>query len=233
MKELTRYLIAASPVHGEEVLLAFTTESSNQKTGGMGQVWVLHPDDYPLAISKAGKDDRVCGSCPLRHSLGGACYVTLFQGPRAVYMGWVNSGKRIDDPLDVLALCQDKKIRIGAYGDPAHIPAWLAGEIMAAAKGWTAYSHAWRNPVVAATWKGKAMASCDSPSQLRMAESQGWAGFVVTTEKLHGVKQCLNETKGTQCIDCLKCDGHHKSISINPHGARMNSHPSMKNRKKG
>lgn len=231
MKEITRYLIVKSPVHGQEVLLAFTASTTNIKTGDMVQVYALHPDDYPLEISKQGKDDRICGSCPLRHSLGGACYVILFQGPRNVYHAWVNSGKRVDDPHDVLALCHGKPIRFGAYGDIAHIPAWLATEIMAGAAGWTAYTHQWRNPVVAQTWKGKAMASCDTAGQLRLAESQGWKGFVATAEKLKGVPSCINETKGTQCADCLRCDGAHSSYRITPHGTRASKHPSNKKTK--
>lgn len=227
-KEITRYMLVESPVHGQEILLAFTASTTNVKTGEMVQVYIMHPDDYPLNISKQGKDDRVCGTCPLRHSLGGACYVILFQGPRNVYHAWVNSGKRVDDVHDVLALCHGKKIRFGAYGDPAHIPAWLATEIMAGAEGYTAYSHQWRNPVVAQTWKGKAMASCDTATQLRMAEQAGWAGFVATPEKLKGVKVCDNERKGIQCADCLRCDGSHGSVQLKPHGARMKSHPSMK-----
>ena len=227
MKEVTRYLLAESPVHGETVLLGFTAGSVNEKTGNLMQVFILHPDLDPVKASQAGEEERICGSCPLRHSLGGACYVTIFQGPLSLYNGWVRTGKRIDDPIDVLELAAGKKIRWGAYGDPAHIPAWLAAEVMAASSGWTAYTHMWRNKEVAATWKGKAMASCDTATQLRTAEAQGWAGFVATPEKLHGVMQCLNESKGTQCIDCMRCNGAHGSVSINPHGARMNSHPSM------
>ena len=228
-KESTRYLIVESPVHDQEVLLAVTPGSSNEKTGGMAQLFILHPDDYPLEISKQGKDDRVCGSCPLRHSLGGACYVTLFQAPRSVYMGWVKSGKRVDSAEEFVELCRGKPVRFGAYGDPAHIPAWLATEIMAASAGWTAYTHQWRNPVVASTWKGKAMASCDTVSQLRVAEGKGWACFIATPEKkLHGVRTCDNESKGTQCIDCMRCNGAKGSVRIEPHGARANKHPSMK-----
>lgn len=226
-KEITRYMIVESPVNNEPVLLALTAGSANEKTGDMAQLYILHPDDKPLEISKQGKDDRICGACPLRHSLGGACYVVLFMGPNKVYNAWVRTGRRDDDTLDFLELAADKKIRFGAYGDPAHIPAWLATEIMAAAKGWTAYTHAWRNPVVAATWKGKAMASCDTATQLRVAEQNGWAGFVVTPGKLAKVTTCLNESKGTQCIDCMKCNGTRGSVSILPHGARASSHPSM------
>lgn len=230
-KEITRYLVVESPIHNQEVLLAVTVAASNTKTGDMAQVYILHPDDTPLAISKEGKDDRVCGGCPLRHSLGGACYVILFQGPGNIYKGWVKSGKRVDAPEDFVHACSGKPVRFGAYGDPAHIPAWLATEIMAVAPGWTAYTHQYRNPVVAATWKGKAMASCDTVAQLRLAESQGWKGFLASPETgLDGVTICDNEAKGIQCVDCLRCDGAHESVIINPHGARAKRHPSMKGR---
>lgn len=231
-KEITRYLIVESPVHGKEVLLAVTAGSVNEKTGNMSQVFILHPDDTPLNISKAGLDDLVCGGCPLRHSLGGACYVTLFQGPRSVYEGWVGTGKRVDDPEDILALCLGKKVRFGAYGDPAHIPAWLAREIMAGAEGWTAYTHAWRNPEVSKTWKGFAMASCDTVAQARLAESKGWAAFLATPEEnLDGIVTCDNEAKGIQCVDCLRCNGKNGSVRLMPHGARKNKHPSLKGKK--
>lgn len=228
-KEITRYMIVESPVHSQAVLLAITATTTNVKTGNMAQLYILHPDDYPLEISKQGKDDLVCGTCPLRHSLGGACYVILFQGPRNVYKSWVDSGKRVDDATDFLEASVGRKIRFGAYGDPAHIPAWLAMELMGNSDGHTAYTHQWRNPVVATTWKGKAMASCDTVSQLRMAQSQGWEGFLASPETgLAGVVTCDNELNGTQCVDCLRCDGSHGSVIINPHGTRAKKHPSMK-----
>lgn len=229
--EITRFLLVESPVHGEPVLLAATAGSSNEKTGNMAQIYILHPDQTPLDISKAGQDDRVCGACPLRHSLGGACYVVLFMGPRKVYKGWVDAKKRIDSDQEFLELLKDKKVRFGAYGDPAHIPAYLVSEIIAGAAGHTAYTHEFRNKAVAAVWKGRAMASCDTASQLRLAESQGWAGFVATTEELHGVPMCANENSGIQCIDCMQCDGSHGSFSITPHGARASKHPSSKKKK--
>lgn len=152
----------------------------------------------------------------------------LFQGPNNVYRAWVGTGKRSDDAHDVLALCEKKVVRFGAYGDPAHIPAWLATEIMGVSAGWTAYTHQWRDPVVAKNWKGKAMASCDTVAQLRIAESKGWAAFVATPDELDGVNICDNEVNGTQCIDCLRCNGAQGSVQTQPHGARVKSHPSMK-----
>lgn len=229
-KKNTCYLIVESPLHGEPVLLAVTPGSMNEKTGDMAQIYILHPDNNPLEISKQGLDDLVCGSCPLRHSLGGACYVVLFMGPNNVYRAWENQGKKVDDVEDFLALCHNKRVRFGAYGDPSHIPAWLVSEIMSASKGWTAYTHAWRNPKVASTWKGKAMASCDTVAQLRLAESKGWAGFLVSPEPLD-INVCDNEISGTQCTDCMRCDGSNGSVIITPHGTRSKRHPSMKHKR--
>jgi hypothetical protein len=227
-KQTTKYLIVESPVHGEPVLLAFAPKSVNEKTGDIMQIFILHPDYTPVEASKLGLDDRVCGSCPLRHSLGGACYVTLFQAPRSVYQGWVNAGKRVDEVEGVLAMVENRKVRIGAYGDIAHIPDYLAAEIMSLSNSYTAYTHAWRNPVVARVWKGRAMASCDTVGQLRLAESQGWAGFIATPETLSDVKVCDNEENGTQCRDCMRCDGSQGSVQLTPHGARLKKHPSMR-----
>ena len=228
MKEITRFLLAESIIHGEPVLLAATAGSSNEKTGDMAQIYILNPDDYPLAISKAGLDERVCGTCPLRHSLGGACYVVLFMGPRQVYKGWVDTGKRIDNDQEFLELLKGKKVRFGSYGDPAHIPAYLVSEIIAGSAGHTAYTHQWRNPAVSAIWKGRAMASCDTVSHLRTAESKGWAGFLATPElNLSGVVTCDNEVSGVQCWDCMRCNGSNGSVRLLPHGARAGSHPSM------
>jgi hypothetical protein len=227
-KKSTKYHIVESPVHGEPVLLAVTPGSTNVKTGDMLQLYILHPDMNPLEASKIGADERVCGNCPLRHHLGGACYVTLFHGPGAIYKGWENSGKRIDPIEDILEMISNKPIRLGAYGDVAHIPDYLAAEIMSLASGYTAYTHQGRNPKVARVWKGKAMFSADTPGQLRLAESQGWSGFVAVPEELDGVKICDNEENGTQCRDCLKCDGSQGSVQLTPHGARLKKHPSMR-----
>lgn len=226
-KITTRYMLVASPVHQEPVLLAFTQGSSNVKTGDMSQIFILHPDDAPHIISKRGEDDRVCGSCNLRHSLGGACYVTLFQGPRAVFQGWVNTGKREDSLEDVVELIKGRRVRFGAYGDPVHIPAEIAIRIMQEAHSWTAYTHAWRNPA-ASFWKGKAMASCDVASHLRTAEKKGWSGFLATASILEGVDVCDNEENGTSCEDCMKCDGSKGSVQLAPHGTRLRKHPSFK-----
>jgi hypothetical protein len=221
----TKYLIVESPVNGQEVLLAGVLESKNVKTGDMVQIHILHPDDKPTEISKRGLDDRVCGTCPLRHSLKGSCYVNIGQGPNSVYRGWVTHGKQVDSYKDFVRGLEGRKVRFGAYGDPSHIPPKLAALIMRYSKGHTAYTHDWRLPEVGEFWKGKAMASCDTIEHLREAEALGWKGFVAAEEDIPDVRDCLNETKGLNCIDCLICDGSKVSIQIRPHGAWVNRHP--------
>lgn len=61
-----------------------TRFSSNRKTGAMDQLWILREDINPLTAVKKGGDVSVCGDCKHRPSLGGACYVKVFQAPNQV-----------------------------------------------------------------------------------------------------------------------------------------------------
>lgn len=215
------YLVVESPVHGKDVLLAFVADSCNSKTGNMIQVYILDPTIHPVDAVREGRDDVICGHCPQRHSLGGGCYVVVGHGPSSTYRGWINSGRRVDSVEDVVDLCSRRHVRLGAYGDISHIPAWLAGDIIASAKGHTAYTHQWRNPVVADTWRGRAMASLDSPAQIKTAESAGWNWFLATSDDVYKNLTCANELDDrTQCRDCMKCDGTQGNVVITPHGMR-------------
>lgn len=131
---MSKYLIVESPVHGQDVLLVFTPDSSNSKTGRMTQVAILHPDMNPMEASKTGEDERVCGSCPLRHHVGGSCYVQISNGPSSAYKSWVKQGRPVNTPEEVVEMCRGTAVRFGSYGSPGHIPAWLVGEIIAAAR---------------------------------------------------------------------------------------------------
>ena len=77
-----------SPINGEEIIAVITLESKNIKTGNMASMWIMHKDLAPTVASKEGKDESVCGMCPHRHHLGGACYVTLFQAPLQVWKSY-------------------------------------------------------------------------------------------------------------------------------------------------
>lgn len=223
----TKYIMVESPVHGKDVLLAITDGSANEKTGDVCQIYILNPETSPLDAAKTGADEHVCGHCPQRHFLGGGCYVTLMHGPRAVYSGWLNTGKKLDAAEDVIDMLSRRYVRYGAYGDPAHIPAWFVSEINSVAKGWTAYTHAWRNPAVADIWRGKAMASLDHPSQIKTAEGLGWKWFLAVKDtseiQVAGAVVCDNEKDDrTQCRDCMRCDGSNESVYLTIHGTRKN-----------
>lgn len=117
---MSKYMVVESPVHGQDVLLVFTLKSTNGKTGPMTQVAILHPDMHPVEASMSGDDERVCGTCPLRHHTGGACYVQLSNGPGPAYKSWVKQGRPVNTVEECIELCRGTRIRFGSYGDPSH-----------------------------------------------------------------------------------------------------------------
>lgn len=74
-----------SVLDNSPIVVIATLNTSNVKTGNMVQTWILRADMNPLDASKQGLDHAICGRCPHRRNLGGACYVTLHQAPRAIY----------------------------------------------------------------------------------------------------------------------------------------------------
>ena len=64
--------------------------SDNAKTGGMVQIWILVKAENPVAASKSGADEAVCGDCPLRGVNGSerVCYVNLGQAPLGIWKAW-------------------------------------------------------------------------------------------------------------------------------------------------
>ena len=80
----------ASVLDGAPIVGIATLSSSNIKTGPNGrgnmvQTWILRADVNPMHASKNKLDASICGSCPHRHSLGGACYVNIGQAPLGIY----------------------------------------------------------------------------------------------------------------------------------------------------
>ena len=90
----------------------------------MVQTWIIRTDIEPHIAAKKGLDYSVCGDCIHRPVNGDTCYVTLFQAPLAVYRG-VQRGIYSTD-LDLFYReIQNRKVRFGAYGDPAAVNAQL------------------------------------------------------------------------------------------------------------
>lgn len=221
-----------SMLDGAPIIAIATVGSSNVKTGPMVQTWIIGSDMAPTEASKASADSSVCGECPHRHSLGGACYVTLFQAPNAVYKAYkrgLYTGPEAERKVSK-ALASGASVRLGAYGDPAAVPAYVWRSLVAKSKsGHTGYTHQWRNPV-AAGLRTLCMASVDTEQDVADAVKAGWRYFRVLGDgevpPLRSV-ECLSDSKGKTCAECRICDGARDNRDIQPasvwirvHGAR-------------
>ena len=220
------------PGHEHETIRGvLTRESSNRKTGPMAQLWIVREDVAPHVASKLGTDGAVCGECPQRQSLGGGCYVTLIQGPRAM---WVGSGGKDADLEGACAYLVQKAsgqsrgavLRLGAYGDPAALPQEIVEALCFAVGGRvTGYTHQWREPTLewARSW---CMASVETKRDAFLARMRGWRTFRVTAGDASVESSeivCVNESRGVSCQDCGLCGGAGQgpavSIVIPAHGA--------------
>ena len=116
-KKIKGYVIyeGASQINGEPIVAIVTLNSNNVKTGNMASMWILHKDVKPTEASKSGDDEAVCGMCPHRHNLGGACYVTLFQAPLQVFKSYHKGNYPKVESMEVF---EGMNVRFGAYGAP-------------------------------------------------------------------------------------------------------------------
>jgi hypothetical protein len=208
-------------------------KSGNRKTGDMVQTWILS-DDYmtPVQASQNAADAAVCGDCKHRWSLGGACYVNLGQGPGAVFRAYkagkyhdaAGTDSRGDDARR--AIGNGRKVRLGAYGDPAAVPVAVWRELVALADGHTGYTHQWK---IAPALRTLCMASVDTDAEFVAARAMGWRTFRVASD-LDALQsrefECAATAKeGTTCADCMACDGAGErgtaqaSVAIVVHGS--------------
>jgi len=229
---------------GSDIVAIATLHSDNVKTGDMIQVWILSARHSPLVAAKRGYDAATCGNCVFRSFIqrrargrrasaamrallrSKSCYVELGKAPNGIYGAY----RRKRYPLwdGDLSLFHGRKVRFGAYGDPAFLPVALVARIAAAADGSTGYTHQWRDP--RSSWARKfLMASCDAPGDIDDALASGWRYFYAKSKSDAvpvGSIVCpaANESgKRVQCIDCTLCDGvqydndRRKSITIDTH----------------
>ena len=213
-----------SPINGEEIIAIITLKSNNIKTGNMASMWIMHKEVAPTVASKEGKDEAVCGMCPHRHNLGGACYVTLFQAPLQV---WKSYHKGNYPTVSDMSVFEGMNVRFGAYGDPNVLPMDLLAQLKAVAKNHTSYTHQWKTESDNEVLKSVSMASVDNKEEAKEAIANNWRYFRVTTD-ISDIDSryeivCPNTTKGIQCIDCGLCKGNTtkaKNIVIEVHGAK-------------
>ena len=200
-----------------------TMSTSNRKTGDMIQVWILREDVNPVAAIATGDDISVCGDCPHRKQSDGtrSCYVNVGQAPNSIWKAYKRGsyGKLSDLTPEML---HNRKIRWGAYGDPALVSPILFATLNEHSAGHTGYTHQWREPW--AQWcKGLFQASCDGMADYLDASAHGWQTFAVIPKgsQAYSGKLCpaTAENSQAQCATCSLCDGAKADIFVEAHGS--------------
>ena len=214
-----------SPIDGSPIAVILTLHSANRKTGDMAQVWIIRSDINPVEALSTGADVSICGNCPHRKQADGSrsCYVNVGQAPNSVYKAY-KAGKYQSD-LHGLAsreAVKGRKVRWGAYGDPALVDPLIFRIINANAAGHTGYTHQWREPF--AQWAtGHLQASCDGMADYIAASQLGWKTFAVIPKgsKAYSGKLCPATATDSQaqCITCTLCDGAKADIFVEAHGS--------------
>jgi hypothetical protein len=191
-----------SQLDGQPIVAIATIGSKNGKTGAMVQTWIMREDVAPHDALKTGDDSSVCGECPHRPMKGGACYVTVFQAPLAVWRAYHRG--RYGEPLtwpERQALGRGRVVRLGSYGDPAAVPLDVWEALTDEASAFTGYTHQWRT-APQQSLRHYCMASCDTPADFEAARAMGWRTFreVVCPASDEGGNKL-------KCADCKSCSG--------------------------
>ena len=227
MRKPLGYVIqeSTSPIDGSKIVVILTMGSSNRKTGNMCQVWILRADVNPVQAVNTGEDYSICGNCPHRKQADGSrsCYVNVGQAPNSVWKTY-QAGKYERDlhALGAREAVKGRKIRWGAYGDPALVNRLTFRVLNNAAAGHTAYTHQWREPW--AQWTaGHMQASCDGMADYLEASSRGFKTFAVIPKNgdSYSGKLCPATAEGSKvtCLTCSLCDGVKADIFVEAHGS--------------
>lgn len=128
------------------ILTGLDGSSSNAKTGGMVQSYIIRTDRSPNDAVKDGSDRAICGDCPHRMQADGkrSCYVTLAHGPLSVYKAFKRGSYESVTPELAAYRIAGRMLRLGTYGDPGAVPVEVWEALTKLVKGWTGYTHQWR-----------------------------------------------------------------------------------------
>lgn len=213
-----------SALDGAPIAVIATLNSKNVKTGNMVQTWIIRTDVSPIEASKQALDSSICGTCPHRQSLGGACYVNLGQAPMAVYRAF-HRGIYPQFDLSVHAdLFAGRFIRFGSYGDPAAAPVGIWSTLATLSSGWTGYTHQIAHKNFDADLLKYCMVSADTPRSAAAHHKANRRTFRVKTADaplLENEIVCPSE-QGVLCADCRACSGAASeglNIAIEVHGS--------------
>lgn len=227
-----------SLIDGSPIVAIAIAKSGNVKTGNMVQTYIIRADINPLEASKTGADYSICGSCPHRgtptndkarkQALKRSCYVNLGQGPLIVFKAFTRGiYPVVTGHKAIAAIGKDRMVRLGTYGDPAAVPAYIWESLISEAEGHTAYTH--QSGVEQAQARPEfMMISADTKAQAEIAWTEGKRTFRVikgTHEIVTGREILCPASKEagfkTTCNSCGLCGGSSvkaKSIAIVDHG---------------
>lgn len=217
----------ASRINSEPIVLVVTglyTPSHNPKTGVMCQTWVLNQQVHPFEAIHNGKDQSVCGECPMRKQEDGKrlCYVnpmTLGQ----VYNSYQKGRYPQASFTDCYSTLLHRPLRIGSYGDPAAVPIKIWTDWVDLLKerkiGWTGYTRQWLNPENDPL-KRILMASVFTEQEQNLAQQMGWRTYRIvekTASPVAGSILCPGSFEAgyaKTCEKCLLCNGASSTPSI-------------------
>lgn len=205
---------------GGDIVCIAVLHSENEKTDDMVQVYIIPKDESPLDALKNGRNRGACGTCWLQgwYDENGkahdrVCYVNMGHGPRVVYAAYSKGAyPKYNRKLNECML-KGRRIRIGAYGDPAALPLNIVTYLAEISDGWTGYSHQMFWVDHAEQLSPYLMVSCHTPAQHAEARRRGWRSFVAIPEgapKPVNAVECPYYTHGVKCHDCLLCKGTSK-----------------------
>lgn len=236
MKTPTGFVFFDGPsaIDGAPIIGIAVLHSQNIKTGDMVQTFILRADQSPLAAIDTGADASICGGC-VHRGVDGAprtCYVDVGKSVMSVFGAWTRGAYPLVSPTVGARMLKGRAVRMGAYGDPAAIPARHWRALLKHAAGRTGYTHQWRARF-AQSLRSLVMASADSESERDVARAMGWRTFRVRgADETLGAREIVCPAsdeggKARQCISCQACDGADRpgkaSVAIIVHG-RMARH---------
>ena len=211
-------------LNGAPIVAVLTLKTSNRKTGDMAQVWILDAGSRnPVEVSREKLDASICGSCVHRQSAGGSCYVNIGQAPLAVYRAYKRGRYITYEPAIHSQQLATRRVRLGAYGDPAAVPFEILKGITDAALGHTGYTHQGSHKGFDPRYTDICMISADSPKQAAKWQAKGAYTFRVAMagdSLADNELECIADSKGLTCSDCGKCNGKQGNIAITVHGSR-------------
>lgn len=234
-----------SLIDGAPIAVIATMKSRNTKTGNMVQTWIIRTDVAPMAALQSGADVSICGDCPHRPMLGGACYVDVSRAPSQVYKAFAR-GRYVDisaRPELIAMVGRGRMVRLGAYGDPMAAPASVWQALVAEAAGRTGYTHQWQNARGLAAEHVAAMlqlcmASADTPAEHATAKAAGYRTFRIRLADEPLARReiaCPASDEGgnrTTCEACGACDGAERAraadVAIVVHGSKSGRYAAMR-----